>query len=193
MACSTTPRTTQSRLEAAAAYRVGDGQEDLVYEEAKACMASKDTEGARSLMAQLPDGYRNTDRYRQQCDMYDALCATGVVTRDGSSGLRSVVARILGVDDSGYDRTISRYADALVVHGYTATTVEHCTLFEADDVVEVTKMSVGHATRFRKYVDANTSCLTRACFAAHTALSKCAPVASALFTKRGGAGLVDGD
>ena len=62
-------------------------------------MASRDTEAARSLMEHVPEGYRNVERYRVQCDTYDALCARGVVDRDGAPRVRAALARVLGVGD----------------------------------------------------------------------------------------------
>ena len=124
MACSTTPRTTRRRLKELTEAR--GAAHDVLYEEIKASMASRDTEAARSLMEHVPEGYRNVERYRVQCDTYDALCARGVVDRDGAPRVRAALARVLGVedDDAAGRRQVRRYADALHTQGFTEHLVD---------------------------------------------------------------------
>lgn len=171
MSCSTTPRTTRKYLEE---LQTEMNRNEVIYNEVKEAMAMSDIETATTLMNLLPSNYRNVDKYRAQCLTYDSLCKDGIVERECIMEVRARLADIL--KEAKASQEVTRYADALVRHGYNVHAVDRCTMADMEDAMSCAKMSEGHRQLFAAFAEKNTPVGFKGWMDFLHSLQKCAPL-----------------
>lgn len=163
-ACSTTPRTALRRVEEL--RKCTDFFEPL-YAEAKLALVQGDVETALALFLEVPVGYRNADRYVEQCHTYARLCASGVIQRPHTDALRVAIGRIL--NESPSDTCVSRYAEGLYAKGYRTLEEIHPEWMDDECLLLMKPMHrkavVAHVTGLHSRVRSVMGCL-QACLPA---------------------------
>lgn len=158
---STTPRTSRRYLDELT--RLGAASVDLsdvVYTEGKIALGDGDVETARSLFQKCPPEYRHTARYIAFTNVYDDLCATGIIHRPRVDDVHTWLMTVLHVCDSS-DHSVRAYANTLVKHGYNVTSLDSLNVHTMQNVMSQCKMQDGHRALFERHVVGNVSSLQR--------------------------------
>ena len=147
--CSTTPRSGQHFVDQLARDRLCETHEQI-YEEAKLALTKYDTETADILFRQCPGSYKNTQRYRRQCELFRQLCATGILQREQTAALRVELADV--VQESDESLVVGKYAELLYEVGYTANSLREMSVYDVQGMCSLVNMPYGYMTLIRAHV-----------------------------------------
>lgn len=148
---------------------------EVLYQEAKLAMSTQDFAAAMTLLGLLPDEYRRTQTYMQQCQTFETLCKNGVLKRSGTEVIRSWLAEVLGEQDC-CSLMLIRYADALARHGFNEESLKLTTMYNVENVIYLARMSRGHRQLLEKYAEENTPMLGRVWMKLLVSVQRCGPV-----------------
>lgn len=150
LSCSINPHTPPLPPSGCGGGTHAERRHAILYSEAKLALNRGDTESARKLFQLCPLDYKRTSTYRQQCDIYEELCADGLVHRVASGDLRDALSTMIDAPED----CIAKYAEALHAAGYTRSGLEGLTRDAVHGLAAHAKMHNGHRVQLVRHVEA---------------------------------------